>query len=347
MGPRHGAMTHGQGLTSIAANDRRRPGTYVPNQMARIGEALENGEVRVLLLFGTDMVSSFAETGRVAEGLARQDLVVAYDLFMNDTARRFADVVLPATAWLEELGCKATNTHLYLMPKILEAPGEVRPIAWVLSELARRLGVTDFFPWADEAGVLDAILDHPATGHATAAALAAEGGIRALRVSHVAHPDLKFATPSGKIELYSERAATLGLPALPVYQAAADSPYPLTLRQGRTLTHFHGFYDHGRALPTLAAADPGPVLWIAPADAARRNVSDGGAIRIANARGEMRARARVTPRIPEGTVWMRDGWTGLNDLTSGEAAIPDAAVDVFGFSGGQADFGAQVEVEAV
>jgi hypothetical protein len=61
----------------------------------------------------------------------------------------------------------------------------------------------------------------------------------------------------------------------------------------------------------------------------------------------MRARARVTPRIPEGTVWMRDGWTGLNDLTNGEAAIPDVAVDVFGFSGGQADFGAQVEVEAV
>ena len=114
------------------------------------------------------MVSSFAETGRVAEGLARQDLVVAYDLFMNDTARRFADVVLPATAWLEELGCKATNTHLYLMPKILEAPGEVRPIAWVLSELARRLGVTDFFPWADEAGVLRRVSregDHSRHGH--------------------------------------------------------------------------------------------------------------------------------------------------------------------------------------
>jgi anaerobic selenocysteine-containing dehydrogenase len=255
-------------------------------------------------------------------------------------------VVLPATAWLEELGCKSTNTHLYLMPKVLEAPGETRPITWVLRELARWLGVDDFYPWKDEAGALDAILDHPATGHATVAALAAEGGMRALRISHVAHPDLKFSTPSGKVEFYSERAAALGLPPLPVYEPPAASPYPLTLRQGRTLTHFHAFYDHGRALPTLAAADPEPVLWISPADATRRGVGDGGAIRIANARGTMQARARVTTRVPEGTVWMRDGWAGLNDLTSGAPAIPDAAVDTFGFSGGQASFETQVDVEA-
>jgi hypothetical protein len=44
---------------------------------------------------------------------------------------------------------------------------------------------------------------------------------------------------------------------------------------------------------------------------------------------------------------MRDGWAGLNDLTNGAAAIPDAAVDTFGFSGGQADFEARVEVEVV
>ena len=346
-GPRHGGAVHGQGLAGIVAEERRPPGEWIPNQMPRITEAMLDGRLRVMLLLGTDMLSSFADTGRVAEGLARQDLVVAYDLFMNDTARRFADVVLPATAWLEELGCKSTNTHLYLMPKVLEAPGEARPIAWVLRELTRRLGIDDFYPWPDEAGALDAILDHPATGHATVAALAAEGGMRALRISHVAHPDLKFSTPSGKIELYSERAKSLGLPPLPVHEEAAASPYPLTLQQGRTLTHFHGFYDHGRALPTLAAADPEPVLWIAPADAARRAIADGGALRIVNARGEMRARARVTSRVPEGTVWMRDGWAGLNDLTSGEPAIPDAAVDVFGFSGGQASFEARVDVEAV
>src|SRR5207245_380242 len=217
-GPRHGSAVHGQGLASIVAEERRPPGRYVPTQMVRITEALLDGRVRALLLFGTDMLSSYADAGRVAEGLARADLVVSYDLFMNDTARRIADVVLPATAWLEELGCKSTNTHLYLMPKILEAAGETRPLAWVLSELARRLDVADFYPWANDEGPIDAILDHPATGHATIAALRAEGGIRALNVSHLAHPDLRFPTPSGKIEFYSERAKTLGLPPLPVHE---------------------------------------------------------------------------------------------------------------------------------
>ena len=345
-GPRHGASSHGQALATIVAQERRPPGDDVPHQMARITDALVDGRVRVLLLFGTDMLSSFADAHRVAEGLAHQELVVSYDLFMNDTAERFADLVLPATAWLEELGCKSTNTHLYLMPQILEPPGETRDVPWLLRQLASRLGLDDFFPWASTEGVIDALLDAPASRHATVAALRAEGGIRALDISHVAHPDLKFATPSGKLELYSERAAALGLPPLPVFEPLASDAYPLRLRQGRTLTHFHGFYDHGRALPTLAAADPEPVLWMAPSDAAARRLDDGAPVVVKNARGEMTARAHVTARVPPGTVWMRDGWSGLNTLTSGDPILPDAAVDALGFSAGQAAFDARVEVSA-
>src|SRR2546428_6627957 len=248
--PRHGAAVHGQALTGIAARERRPPGDYVPNQMPRVTEALEDGRVRVLLLFGTDMLSSFADVGRVGRALERLDLLASYDLFQHETARRHADLVLPAMAWLEDTGCKSTNTHLYLMPKALEPEGEARPAAWVLRELARRLDVRDLFPWQDDTGPLDAILDHPATGHATVADLSAEGGIRALNVSHVAYPDLRFDTPSGKIEFVSERAGSLGLPVLPVFDDPLPSVEPLALRTGRTLTHFHGFYDHGLALPS-------------------------------------------------------------------------------------------------
>jgi anaerobic selenocysteine-containing dehydrogenase len=346
MGPRHAGMTSGQGLASIAARERRPPGDQVPNQMSRITESLESGRVRVLLLFGTDMVSSFAEAGRVGTALDRLDLLASYDLFMHDTARRHADLLLPATSWLEDTGCKSTNTHLYLMPKVLEPPGDARSPSWVLRELARRLDVRDFFPWAEATGALDAVLDHPATGHATAAALAAEGGMRALRISHVAYPDLRFDTPSGKVEFVSDRARSFGLPALPVYEPPPASIHPLALRFGRTLTHFHAFYDHGRMLPTLASADPEPRLWISPADAASRGISDGAAIRMFNDRGEMKARALVTYRVPEGTGWMRDGWSGLNTLTSGAPLVPDAAVDVFEtFASGQAEFEARIEVE--
>ncbi len=344
LGPRHGSASHGQGLASITEDARRPPMRVIPNQMARMTGALLAGDVRVLFLLGTDMTSSFADAERVAAGLARTDLVVAYDLFLNDTIRRHADVVLPATSWLEELGCKSTNTHLYLMEPALPAPGEARTLTWLLRALAARLGVADFHPWADEAGPIDAILDHPATGHATVASLRAAGGIGPLRVSPVGHPDLRFPTPSGKLELRSARAEALGLPPLPVHEDRPASPYPLVLRQGRTLTHFHGFYDHGRALPTLARLDPGPVLWLASDDAGARGIADGAPIRIHNERGEMAARAHVTARVPAGTVWMRDGWDGLNRLTSGAAVLPDDAVDVFPFAAGQAAFDARVEV---
>jgi len=344
LGPRHGAAAHGQALSTIAAADRRPPGDYVPNQMSRVGEAIASRRVRVLLLFGTDMLSSFAEAGSLGAGLAGLDLLASHDLFFNDTARRHADLVLPATAWLEDVGCKSTNTHLYLMPKAIDAPGEARSATWVLRELACRLGLRDFFPWSDDAGPIDAILDHPSTGNATVARLEAEGGIRALRVSHVAYPDLRFDTPSGKVEFFSSVAQGLGLPALPSYTVRTASAFPLALCTGRTMTHFHAFYDHGRALPSLASADPEPCVWISPGDAAARGIGEDADVRIFNARGEMRARAHVTARVPGGTLWMRDGWYGLNHLTSGAPVLPDAAVDRFGFAAGQAEYEANVDV---
>jgi anaerobic selenocysteine-containing dehydrogenase len=346
-GPRHGSAAHGRGLGSIIDPGRRAPGSVIPNQMSAVTSALREGRIQTLLLAGTNMLSSFADAGEVALGLKQTSLVVSYDLFLNETARRFADVVLPGTAWLEEVGCKMTHTHLYLMEQALAPPGETRSLYALVKELAERLNLKDFHPWASEEAMVDAILDHPCTGHATVAALRTEGGIRALSVSHVANPTLDFDTPSRKIEFYSAQARRLGLPSLPSHDgsnAEAWHAHPLALAQGRTMTHFHGFYNNGQELPTLARREAEPTLWISPADAAMRQLVDGATIRIFNERGELAARARVTDLIPAGTVWMRDGWTGLNRLTAGAAVLPDSAVDLFAFSAGQAAFGAMVEV---
>jgi anaerobic selenocysteine-containing dehydrogenase len=347
-GPRHGSAAHGRGLGSIIEPGRRERPQPVPNQMSAVAGALRDGRVRALFLMGTNMLSSYADAADVAEGLQRTSLVVSHDLFLNDTARRFADVVLPGTAWLEELGCKMTHTHLYLMERALEPPGETRSLYAVIKELAERVGLEGFHPWASEEAMIDAILDDPCTGRATVAALRAEGGIRALKVSHVANPTLDFDTPSRKIEFVSERAQRFGLPALPSFEADGDpgDGHPLVLAQGRTMTHFHSFYNNGRELPTLARREAQPTLWISPEDAAARGLEDGAAIRIFNGRAELRGRAHVTGKIPSGTVWMRDGWPGLNGLTAGAAALPDEAVDLFGFSAGQATFDAKVEVAA-
>ena len=355
-GPRHGSAAHGRGLGSIVEPRSRAPGTVIPNQMSAVAAALREGRIRTLLLMGTNMLSSFADATEVAAGLERTRLVVSYDLFLNDTAKRFADVVLPGTAWLEELGCKMTHTHLYLMEQALEPPGETRSLYSLVKDLAGRLNLEGFHPWASEEAMVDAILDHPCTGHATVAALRAQGGIRALNVSHVANPTLDFETPSRKIEFYSEQAERLGLPSLPSHDmptrqeprtGPAERAYSLALTQGRTLTHFHGFYNNGQELPTLARRESEPTLWISPADAAIRNVADGAPIRIFNERGDLLARARVTDRIPSGTVWMRDGWPNLNRLTLGAPVLPDAAVDLFAFAAGQASFDAKVEVALV
>lgn len=352
-GPRHGSGAHGRGLGNITEPGRRPPGTAIPSQMSAITAALRNGSIHNLLLMGSNMLSSFSDANAVADGLARTQMVVSYDLFLNDTARRFADVVLPSTAWLEELGCKATHTHLYLMEPALEPAGETRPLSWFLKELAGQLQLDGFFPWETEQALVDAILDHPSTGHATVDSLRRSGGIGALQISHVANPKLDFDTPSRKIEFYSARAESLGLPALPTVteSAGADdlgaSNFPLLLTQGRTLTHFHSFYNNGRELPTLAKREKEPQLWLAPADAADRQLIDGAAIRVFNQRGSMAARAHVTERMPPGAVWVRDGWPELNQLTCGNAVLPDLAVEIFPFSAGQASFDARVEVVAL
>jgi anaerobic selenocysteine-containing dehydrogenase len=271
-------------------------------------------------------------------------MVVCVDLFMNETARRFADVVLPGTAWLEEIGFKVTNTHLYLMEPALESEGETRPIYEILRSLATSLELADFFPWGSVEELLDGILGHPTTGHATVASLRAAEGFLPLRAPAVAYADRKFDSPSGKIEFYSSQAERLELPPLPVHTVDKASPYPLALSFGRTLTHFHAFYDEGRALPSLAKHNAAPQLWISRLDADARQLCNGDAIKIFNERGEFAARAMITDDVPPGVVWIRDGWVGLNHLTSGDAVLAGDALSLFPFSVGQSNYGAQVEV---
>jgi len=343
-GPRHAGLPHGHGNGDILNFAARPPGDYVPTQMSAIIDAIHTGRVRTMLLFGSDFVSSFADGARVRAGFEQMDLVVSHELFMNDTARRYADIILPGTTWLEELGVKGTATHVYLMDRVLPPAGEARSMTQVVTTLAERLGIEGFYPWHRDGGHLDAVLDHPSTAAVTVASLRAGGGMAARAISHVAHLDHRYATPSGKIEFVSARAAACGLPALPTFEPRPPADFPLELRTGRTINHFHAFYDHGRALPALARRDRQPLLWISTDDAASRGIADGAAIRLFNRQAEFDAHAKVTDKVPDGTVWIHDGWPGMNDLTNGAAVLPDAATELFPFSTGQAGYDAHVEV---
>ena len=347
MGPRHGAPSHGQGLQHLQPQQPTRCSDVIPDQMSAITQAMLDGKIKTLLLTGTNMLSSFADSNRLREALSNVPFIVCHELFASETVREAADLVIPATSWVEQMGCKMTHTHIYLMDKAIEPQGDAQALSGLLRSLADRLSIDDFFPWLTDEQMINAVLDHPSTGHVTVAEMRREKNHRAIQPgTGVAHADLSFQTPSGKLEFYSTTAETLGLPPLPVYSAVQrDDRYPLSFRQGRTLTHFHGFYDHGRALPSLARLDSTPQLWMSPADSAQRGIQNNDNIRLFNQRGEFTAQALVTDKILPGTVWMRDGWEGINRLTDGDAVLSDEATRAFAFGVGQAKFDAQIEVE--
>jgi anaerobic selenocysteine-containing dehydrogenase len=351
LGPRHGASPESTGYADVLADVvRKMPGkAAIPSHMTTITEAFTRGQLDVLLVLGSNMLSMFADTNELARGLAQVKLIVSYDLFMNATARRFADLVLPATAWLEDSGLKQTATHIYLMEQALTPEGECRSLVTLLRELALMLNIANVFPWHDEEDYVNAFLAAQKTetgAPLTVDILRQHGGYwQKNDLSHIAYQEHRFPTPSTKIEFWSERARLAGLSPLPSYTVPEGDEYPLRFCQGRTLTAFHSFFDEGQALPTLARANAGPQLWIHPQDAQKRQISSGASIIIANKRGHFEATASVTEDILPGVVWMRDGWVGVNRVTSGAPIVSLIANDIVpGIPGGQAAYDAWVEV---
>jgi anaerobic selenocysteine-containing dehydrogenase len=356
-GPRHRAFVHADGQADVQAIAQRPPGTYIPNHMASIANAMATGKIDMLFLFGSNILSSFSSAASLEKSLQQVKLVVAFDIFMNETIRRVADLILPGTIWLEELGLKETASHIYLMERALQPVTEVRPLMRILRDLAGRLNINGYFPWQDEEEYLNTLLapQHTDNGESlTIELLRQKGGIwQKSSLSHIAYPDLKFHTPSGKIEFWSERAQKVGLSPLPTFtplQNNTGTRYPLQFRQGRTITAFHAFYDEGSALPSLARASSEPELWIHPSDAHQRGIETGSPIQIFNQRGQFQAKAYVTAKVLQGVIWMRDGWVGVNDLTNAAPVLSPLAsdlIDPYMLPGGQAAFDAFVEVQKV
>ena len=240
--PRPGARRHHR------CPSAGRRATYVPNQMPRVTEALVDGprpRAAPLRHRHAVLVRRRGAGGRGPR--ARRPRGEPRPLPERHRAavrrRRPAGDLVARGARLQE--------HEHAPLPHAEGAGAAR------RDAARRRGSsgswpagsasTDFYPWATDEGPLDAILDHPATGHATVAALRAEGGIRALRISHVGHPTHAYATPSGKVELYSARAAALGLPPLAGPRARARVAVSARVPPG----------PHAHPVPRLLRPRPG------------------------------------------------------------------------------------------
>ncbi|MFC1783473.1 molybdopterin-dependent oxidoreductase [Planctomycetota bacterium] len=337
-----------------AGEDRRPAADYPVNNFAAIDKALEEGIINTLLVVGGNPLSQWPNLPKLRRQLKQLDLVVVYDLFMNHTAREAADIVLPATSWLEELGLRTSNRRIYIMEKVLAPLGQCREASDWMNDLAKRVGVDDYFPWNSKEECLDDCLRSPACHRATVKELRRHPeGIEA-DLPEVPYGDNVFDSPTKKFEFYATGAQELGLAPLPSYEIAlesiADTPelareYPLQLISSRRNTHFHSFHDSHQVIKTLRTLEPEPILYIHPADAAARGLKDGDYAVMFNKRGKGRIRIEITTEVPVKHVSLNDCWPQLNEVTSSFTPCPTAVTAKLGVGGQPAYQNVLVEVK--
>ncbi len=346
VGIKGGGAVWGESLDwnlELQATDRRPKDIYYPeNNFNTIDEALEIKRVNTLLVVGGNPLSQWPDLNRLRRQMKELDLVVVFDLFLNHTARQAADIVLPATSWLEELGLRTSNTHIYLMDKMLDPPGECREAPDWMNDLALRLGVEDYFPWKDKTHCLDECLDSPACKGATVEKLRRMPQGMKGNLPDIPYSDFKFGSPSEKFEFYSQKAESLGLPPLPIHEEPIEGPrstpelaeqFPLLLISARRNTHFHSFHDSHRVSPTLQAVEPEPVLWMHPKDATARSIGDGDHAYMFNNRGRAKIKIELTTEVSPGHVSLNDCWPELNEVTPHQTPVPATVTAVLGMGG--------------
>ena len=302
--------------------------------------------------------SDIANTQRVLADESKCEMIVVMDTHMTSSGR-WADIILPSCVYPEQTDIQgpsyAMNTDWVLLTEAVKPFFESRPVYDVCVDLAKRLGVEQQFTegrdreaWIDNLYQNFTRKDFPELPDTVAEARKLGVHYRAksrdlpvpftdFRQDPVAHP---LATPSGKVELYSAAlqalsqkrkldASLLGevIPPVPQYVATWDGfedvktkeKYPLQLigfhYKGRTHSHYAN-------VDWLLEVQP-QTLWINPVDAEERGITHQDLVRVFNDRGEVRVRAKVTPRIMPGVLALPQGaWH--------KPLSPDSKIDVGG-----------------
>jgi anaerobic selenocysteine-containing dehydrogenase len=281
--------------------------------------------VRGLVGFGANLLLAHSDVLRGRQALAALDFYVHADLFMNPTAE-LADVVLPVSTPFEREGLKigfdvspAAQSLVQLRRPVIEPRGEARADTEIVFDLACRLGLGDRF-WE---GDIDAAYRHQlAPSGVTLEALRENpGGVRVpLQARYRKYAEQKdgvpngFATPTGKIELYSETFLAHGYPPLPEHEEPLVGPlsrpdlaerFPLILTCAKS-TQF--CESQHRGLPSLRRRVPDPEVELHPAAAAERGIGAGDWVTVETPEGRIRARARLNESLAPGVACGQHGW---------------------------------------
>jgi anaerobic selenocysteine-containing dehydrogenase len=282
--------------------------------------------VRTVVGFGANMLLAHADGNTGREALKALDFYAHADLFMNPTAA-LADIVLPVASAFEREGLKMgfeisaeAQSLIQLRPAIVPPPGEARSDTRIVFDLASRLGFAEQF-WN---GDIDAAYRHQlGPSGVTLERLRAEpGGVRVpLETRHAkyAEPDANgvprgFATPSRKVELYSETFLEHGYAPLPDFVEPQVGPvtrpdlaarFPLILTSAKPSVFCQ---TQHRALPSLRKRARHPEVDLHPAAAQARGIAAGDWVAIETPEGAVRARARLNRDLDPRVVVGEHGW---------------------------------------
>ncbi len=282
-------------------------------------------DIKLIYAAGGNLFNQCPNTNKMIEALDGVEFFVGQDNFLTPTLR-YADIVLPATTFWERNDVHtpwAGALHYAIfMKQAIQPMYECRNDIDIFADLARRVGIDDYndkteTEWLREL-TADAVPDFEAFRTAGVARFAPpEDAVAFAR--QIRDPDThKFSTPSGKIEIYSMKLAETPDPyglgriaPIPTWIPPVDpnSPYPLLLCSAKSRARTHSI--HGNQ-PRLARVDRDDI-WMNPADAAERGIADGDLVRVFNEHGETRLKVRVTDRILQGVVTMKEGaWFAPN-----------------------------------
>jgi anaerobic selenocysteine-containing dehydrogenase len=275
--------------------------------------------ITTLISFGGNMVMAHADSARGREALRSLNFFVQADLFMTPTAE-LADIVLPVTTPFESEALKIgfeysqeAESLVQLRRPVVAPRGEARSDLQIVFDLATRLGLGAAF-WN---GDIDAAFRHQLepSGITLEELRAHPEGIRVpLATRYRKYSERGFATPSGKVELYSATLAAYGYPPLPAFEEPLTSPrsrqdladrYPLVLSCAKSL--FFCETQH-RQVASLRKSAPDPQVEMHPSTAAARGITAGDWISLDTPHGSIRARVKLNSSLDPQVVFGQHGW---------------------------------------
>jgi anaerobic selenocysteine-containing dehydrogenase len=293
----------------------RKPRTI---NMIQLGQALNDPAldppIRSLFVWNSDPANCVPDTVGARRGMMRDDLfVVVHDTFFTDTCD-YADIVLPADTALErtDLVCAYGNYYYSLSHQAIPKLGESLDNNEMFRRLAAHMGYDDpCFSDSDEQMIRE-IIDpafNPLFEGVTYELLEAQGWARAA-IDSPRRPGLnsgRWPTPSGRIEIYSEALARLGLDPLPGhvqeregwFSEALKRRFPLQVLSPATHYFIGASFQH---VPRLQAMMSRQTFEVSAEDAAARGIADGDLCRLYNDRGEVFGHALIVPGTLPGLV---------------------------------------------